>query len=76
MNKQEINKTFFEDLHKSQMNTINNEMIKNNSKINDNIIEEAGAIMLKLIEAISDNDLENYDELETRALQWLKNNMK
>ena len=25
---------------------------------------------------ISDNDLENYDELETRALKWLKNNMK
>ena len=32
--------------------------------------------MLKLMEVISDNDLENYDELETRALQWLKNNIK
>jgi len=61
----EINNIFFKSLHKEQMNSIN-----------ESIIEEAGAIMLKLMEAISDNDLENYDELETRALQWLKNNMK
>jgi len=61
----EINNIFFKSLHKEQMNSIN-----------ESIIEEAGAIMLKLMEAISDNDLENYDELETRALQWLKNNMR
>tara|TARA_R110002020_G_scaffold472789_1_gene701245 strand:- start:420 stop:623 length:204 start_codon:yes stop_codon:yes gene_type:complete len=64
LNKQ-INDIFFKALHTEQMESIN-----------QNIIEEAGAIILKLMEAISDNDLENYDELETRALQWLKNNMK
>ena len=63
-NKQ-INDIFFKALHTEQMESIN-----------ESIIEEAGAIILKLMEAISDNDLENYDELETRALQWLKNNMK
>jgi len=61
----EINDIFFKSLHKEQMNSIN-----------ESIIKEAGDIMLKLMEVISDNDLENYDELETRALQWLKNNMK
>lgn len=61
----EINDIFFKSMHNEQMNSIN-----------ESIIEEAGAIMLKLMEAISDNDLENYDELETRALKWLKNNMK
>ena len=60
-----VNDIFFKALHTEQMESIN-----------ESIIEEAGAIMLKLMEAISDNDLENYDELETRALQWLKNNMK
>ena len=64
LNKQ-INDIFFKALHTEQMESIN-----------QNIIEEAGAIILKLMESISDNDLENYDELETRALQWLKNNMK
>ena len=64
LNKQ-INNIFFKALHTEQMNNIN-----------ESIVEEAGAIILKLMEAISDNDLENYDELETRALQWLKNNMK
>jgi len=64
LNKQ-INDIFFKALHKEQMNSIN-----------ESIIEEAGTIILKLMEVISDNDLENYDELETRALQWLKNNMK
>jgi len=64
LNKQ-INDVFFKALHTEQMESIN-----------ESIIEEAGAIILKLMEAISDNDLESYDELETRALQWLKNNMK
>ena len=64
LNKQ-INDVFFKALHTEQMESIN-----------ESIIEEAGAIILKLMEAISDNDLEGYDELETRALQWLKNNMK
>ena len=64
LNKQ-INNIFFNALHTEQMNNIN-----------ESIVEEAGAIILKLVEAISDNDLEGYDELETRALQWLKNNMK
>jgi len=64
LNKQ-INDIFFKALHTEQMESINK-----------STIEEAGTIILKLMEAISDNDLENYDELETRALQWLKNNMK
>ena len=64
LNKQ-IKNIFFKALHTEQMNNIN-----------ESIVEEAGAIILKLMEAISDNDLEGYDELESRALQWLKNNMK
>ena len=64
LNKQ-INDIFFKSLHTEQMESIN-----------ESIIEEAGAVILKLVEVISDNDLENYDELETRALKWLKNNMK
>jgi|TARA_R100000656_G_scaffold93504_1_gene67730 hypothetical protein len=64
LNKQ-INHIFFKALHTEQMESINK-----------STIEEAGTIILKLMEAISDNDLENYDELETRAIQWLKNNMK
>ena len=64
LNKQ-INHIFFKALHTEQMESINK-----------STIEEAGTIILKLVEAISNNDLENYDELETRALQWLKNNMK
>ena len=75
MNKQEINKTFFEDLHKSQMNTINNEMIKNNSKINDNIIEDASTIILRLLYYISTSnrgvDMKK-DETVRDALKWLK----
>jgi|3_EtaG_2_1085321.scaffolds.fasta_scaffold60685_4 hypothetical protein len=64
LNKQ-INDVFFKALHTEQMESINK-----------STIEEAGTIILKLMEAISDNDLESYDELETRAIQWLKNNMK
>jgi len=64
LNKQ-INHIFFKALHTEQMESINK-----------STIEEAGTIILKLMEAISDNDLESYDELETRAIQWLKNNMK
>ena len=51
LNKQ-INDIFFKALHTEQMESIN-----------QNIIEEAGAIILKLMEAISDNDLENYENL-------------
>ena len=65
MNKQEINKTFFEDLHKSQINTVN-----------DSIIEDAATIILRLLYFISTSDKSvdmKKDETIIEALKWLKN---
>tara|TARA_Y100000310_G_C20330545_1_gene645040 strand:- start:339 stop:578 length:240 start_codon:yes stop_codon:yes gene_type:complete len=77
MNKKEIHEKFFEDLHKSQMNAINNEIIKNNSKINDNIIQEARGVILGLLAHIDNNhrdDIPGKDNATLGALKWLKNN--
>jgi hypothetical protein len=66
MNKQEINKTFFEDLHGSQINTVNN-----------SIIEDAATIILRLLYLISTSDKGidmKKDETIIEALKWLKNN--
>ena len=66
MNKQEINKTFFEDLHGSQINTVN-----------DSIIEDAATIILRLLYFISTSDKGidmKKDETIIEALKWLKNN--
>jgi hypothetical protein len=66
MNKEQINKTFFEDLHQIQMNTINT-----------SIIDDARKVILKLLTHVSGYD--KYDSRETdeavlNALEWLKNN--
>ena len=77
MNKEEIHEKFFEDLHKSQMNTINNEMIKNNSKINNSIIDDARKVILKLILYMNTTDKganAEKDEAVLDALKWIKNN--
>ena len=63
----EINDIFFKSMHNEQMNSIN-----------ESIIEEAGAIILKLMEVISDNNKhgnnsEAYIELQITALKWLEN---
>ena len=65
MNKQEINKTFFEDLHKSQINTVN-----------DSIIEDAATIILRLLYFISTSDKGidmKKDKTIIEAHRWLKN---
>jgi hypothetical protein len=66
MNKEEINKTFFEDLHEIQINQINNsELIK------------AKKVILELLRHVSDQNRHNSsesDEAILNALEWLKNN--
>jgi hypothetical protein len=65
MNKQEINKTFFEDLYESQINIVN-----------DNIIEDASKIILRLLYYMSTSDRGvdmKKDETVRDALKWLKN---
>ena len=65
MNKEEINKAFFEDLHEIQMN-----------KINTSIIDDARKVILKLILYMNTSDkgknLEK-DEAILEALKSLKN---
>ena len=66
MNKEQINKTFFEDLHEIQMNQINASQLK-----------EARKVILGLILYMNTIDkgisLEK-DKAILDALQWLKNN--
>ena len=65
MNKEEINKTFFEDLHEIQMN-----------QINTSVIDDARNVILKLILYMNTSDkgvnIEK-DEAIRDALKWLKN---
>ena len=65
MNKEKINKTFFEDLHEIQMN-----------QINTSVIDDARKVILKLILYMNTSDkgmnLEK-DEAILEALKWLKN---
>ena len=66
MNKEQINKTFFEDLHEIQMNQINTSSLKNARKV-----------ILGLLSRVSGYD--KYESKETDdavldALEWLKNN--
>ena len=65
MNKEQINKTFFEDLHEIQMN-----------KINTSVIDDARKVILKLILYMNTSDkgmnLEK-DKAILEALKWLKN---
>ena len=65
MNKEQINKTFFEDLHEIQMN-----------QINASIIDDARKVILGLITHISSghrDDTVEKDEAILGALKWLKN---
>ena len=66
MNKEQINKTFFEDLHQIQMNQINASELK-----------EARKVILGLILYMNTTDkgisLEK-DKAVLDALKWLKNN--
>ena len=66
MNKEEINKTFFEDLHEIQMNQINTSALK-----------DARKVILGLLAHVSGYDKYNpreTDEAVLDALEWLKNN--
>ena len=67
MNKEQINKTFFEDLHEIQMN-----------KINTSVIDDARKVMLKLILYMNTTDKgmnAEKDEAILDALKWIKNNV-
>ena len=67
MNREQINKTFFEDIHEIQMN-----------KINTSVINDARKIMLKLILYINTSDKgmsTEKDEAVLDALKWIKNNV-
>ena len=65
MDKEEINKEFFEDLHEIQMN-----------QINTSVIDDARNVILKLILYMNTSDkgvnIEK-DEAIRDALEWLKN---
>ena len=66
MNKEEINKAFFEDLHEIQMNQINTSALK-----------DARKVILGLLAHVSGYDKYNpreTDEAVLDALEWLKNN--
>jgi len=66
MNNEQINKTFFEDLHQMQMNQINTSELK-----------EARKVILGLLTQVSGYDKYNprkTDEAVLNALEWLKNN--
>ena len=66
MNKEQINKTFFEDLHEIQMNQINTSCLKNTRKV----------ILGLLTQVSSDrrDDIPGKDNAVLDALEWLKNN--
>jgi len=66
MNKEKIDKTFFEDLYQLQMN-----------KINDSQLKKARKVILGLLTHVSDQNRHNSsesDEAILNALEWLKNN--
>ena len=65
MNKEKINKTFFEDLHQLQMNQINTSELK-----------DARKVILSLMLYISEEhgDVRGKDQAVSDALEWLKNN--
>ena len=66
MNKEQINKAFFEDLHEIQTNQINASLLK-----------DARKVILGLLTQVSNNhrdDIAGKDEAVLNALEWLKNN--
>ena len=67
MNKEQINKAFFEDLHQTQMN-----------QINTSAIDDARKVILKLILYMNTADKgvnAEKDEAILDALRWIKNNV-
>tara|TARA_R100001082_G_scaffold79571_1_gene46889 strand:+ start:453 stop:659 length:207 start_codon:yes stop_codon:yes gene_type:complete len=65
MNKEEINKMFFEDLYKIQKNEIHFSSVKNAKKV---ILE-----LLTHVDANDRDDIPGKDEAVLNALEWLKN---
>ena len=66
MNKNEINKMFFEDLHEIQMNKINTSELKKAKKV---------ILGLLMYSKTDPNDnIQGKDEAVLNALEWLKNN--
>jgi len=66
MNKEEINKTFFEDLYQLQMN-----------KIHASELKEAKRVILGLVTHVNAGDRDDIpgkDEAVLNALKWLENN--
>ena len=65
MNKEQINKTFFEDLHQIQMN-----------QMNTSVIDDARKVILKLILYMNTSDKGMNAEKDNAildALRWIKN---
>ena len=65
MNKEQINKTFFEDLHQIQMN-----------QINTSVTDDARKVILKLILYMNTSDKGMNAEKDNAildALRWIKN---
>jgi len=65
MNKEEINKTFFEDLHQIQINQINASELKDARKV---------ILSLMLYISAEHGDVKGKDQAISDALKWLKNN--
>ena len=66
MNKEQINKAFFEDLHEIQTNQINTSLLKDARKV----------ILGLLMYSKTDprDNIQGKDETILNALEWLKNN--
>tara|TARA_R110002020_G_scaffold153485_2_gene332890 strand:- start:378 stop:581 length:204 start_codon:yes stop_codon:yes gene_type:complete len=65
MNKEEINKTFFESLHEVQMNQMNTSALKDARKV---------ILNLMLYISAEHGDVTRKDQAVSEALKWLKNN--
>ena len=66
MNKEEINKAFFEDLHEIQMNQMNTSALRNARKV---ILG-----LLLHVSGYDKHDPRETDKAVLNALEWLKNN--
>ena len=66
MNKEQINKIFFEDLHQIQMDQIHTSELKQARKV---ILE-----LVMHVDANDRDDIPGKDEAVLNALEWLKNN--
>ena len=66
MNKEEINKAFFEDLHEIQINQMNTSALRNARKVILGLVTH--------VDASDRDDIPGKDEAVLDALEWLKNN--